>query len=439
MFNAALRQRLATIEAENARHQALTDALGRSMATIDFTPDGTVIGANERFLALMGYRADELVGRHHRVLCDAAYAASPEYREFWARLGRGEFQQGKCLRVRHDGQPLWLEATYTPVFGADGRVERIVKLATDITAREDEAARMRSLIEALQRSMAVIEFDMNGRVLDANANFLSTMGYTLEEVRGQSHQRFCTPEYVASADYRQLWAQLQRGEFFSGQCQRVTKRGETVWMEATYNPIAGADGKPARVVKFAADITQRVRQHDAEMRSASAAYDITLETEQLSSQGEEVIHETVAKMRALSESVRDASTEVQDLGAQSAQITSIVRTIKEIADQTNLLALNAAIEAARAGEQGRGFAVVADEVRKLAERTTSSTTEIAGMVAHIQDGTTKVMERMAASLRDVEQGVALANDAGAAIEQMRSGARRVLEVVSAFSDTLKRD
>jgi methyl-accepting chemotaxis protein len=411
-------------------------ALKRNMAVIEFAMDGVILEANANFCAVVGYTEQEIRGMHHSALCDEEYARSPEYQQFWSRLRQGEAFRGKYRRIAKSGATLWLEATYSPVAGPGGQVEKVIKIASDVTQQVREAEYLRNLVAALDRSMAVIEFDMQGNVIEANANFLEVMGYRAEEIKGVHHRKFCRQEYAASPAYREFWDRLNRGDYFTGQHERVAKDGHAVWLEASYNPVNDEHGKPYRVIKFAADITQKVLRQQAESQSARMAYDISLETEQVSSNGEQIILQATDKMRALSEQVQASSQQVQSLGEQTQQITSIVNTIKEIADQTNLLALNAAIEAARAGESGRGFAVVADEVRKLAERTSGSTTEITKMIESIQAGSKAVIDSMTRSKAGVEEGVDLANGAGAAIHQIRAGARKVVDAVQQFTETL---
>jgi methyl-accepting chemotaxis protein len=406
------------------------------MAVIEFSLEGNILSANNNFCQVMGYTQNEITDRHHSTLCDSTYVNSQEYKKFWNRLRSGESFSGKFSRRSKHGKIIWLEATYFPVSDNAGKVAKVIKIASDITSHHNDMLYNQNLIAALNRSMAVIEFDMQGNVVQANHNFLHVMGYSLQEIQGLHHSKFCTSDYTSSTAYQQFWSRLNSGEFFTGQYERIGKNGQTIWLEATYNPVNDENGKPYRVIKFAADITVRVLQHQAEQHSAQTAYEISLETERLSSNGESVILQAIEKMHALSGSVGESSQQVQQLGEKTSQITSIVNTIREIADQTNLLALNAAIEAARAGESGRGFAVVADEVRKLSERTSSSTTKISEMIVNIQTESRTVMGCMASSLAEVEQGVQLANDAGAAIHQIREGARKVVQVVQAFSSTV---
>jgi len=431
-----LKRQLADTQEELQHLKDLVDALNKTTAVIEFNADGTILEANEPFCQAMGYQVGEIRGAHHRQFCPPEFANSAEYGQFWSRLRQGESFSGRFKRRHRNGDTAWLEATYFPVRNASGQISRVVKIASDITERINEALHTRSLVSALSRSMAVIEFDLDGKVLDANANFLNTMGYRLDEIVGRSHSQLCRNDYAASADYQQFWTKLRAGHFYSGQCERVAKNGDTIWLEATYNPVLDDDGKVYRVIKFATDISQRVKHHQAELRSAQTAFEISQETQNLSANGEQVIWQAIDKMHRLSDQVRSSTGQIEKLGDQTRQITSIVNTIKDIADQTNLLALNAAIEAARAGENGRGFAVVADEVRKLAERTSNSTAEIAHTIDAIQADTHAMIDHMNGSLTEVEEGTHLANEAGAAIKQIREGAQRVVEVVSEFSATL---
>ncbi len=435
MFNSSklLKTQLTETKNELQPLKDVFEALNRTMAMVEFSLDGIILAANMNFSNVMGYSQSEILGQPHRLLCESHYVNSQEYRQFWSRLRQGESFNGKFKRINKNGGTVWLEATYFPVTDISGKITKVIKIANDITAYHNQSIYKENLVGALNRSMAVIEFDMHGNVLHANQNFLDVLGYTLSDLAGQHHSKFCRPDYVKSLEYNQFWNRLNNGEFFAGQYERIAKNGRTVWLEANYNPVNDENGRPYRVIKFAADITERMLRHQAEQRSAEIAYNISLETEQLSSSGENVIMQAIDKMHSLSNSVGNSSEQVQRLGNKTEQITSIVKTIREIADQTNLLALNAAIEAARAGESGRGFAVVADEVRKLSERTSSSTREISKMIENIQADSQSVINSMQDILTEVEQGALLANNAGAAIQQIRDGAKKVVGVVHEFS------
>lgn len=240
----------------------------------------------------------------------------------------------------------------------------MIKFASDITERVERDQERNGVINAIHRSMAVIEFNCDGEVITANDNFLQVMGYTLADIEGQHHRMFCDPEEANNPEYQGFWEALNRGEFSSGQFKRLNSQGKTVWLEATYNPVYDSENRLKKVVKIAVDITDKVEQQASESKAVQMAYQIAQETDVSSRDGSAVVESTVEVIDKIVEESRHASEFIHSLNHQSDQISAIVNTIGSIADQTNLLALNAAIEAARAGEQGRGFAVVADEAHR---------------------------------------------------------------------------
>ncbi|MBN6774114.1 PAS domain S-box protein [Pseudomonas granadensis] len=412
----------------------LLDAINRSMAVIEFDLEGVVMRANDNFLKTMGYTAEQAIGQPHRRFCTPEFGRSAQYTELWSRLKNGQFQSGTFERINSQGQPIWLEASYNPIKDAAGRVVKVVKYAMDVTAKVQQESEANAKLQAIDRAMAVIEFDLEGNVLTANQNFLTRMGYTLAELKGKHHRLFCTSELVNSGAYQDFWRRLNQGELFHGLFERVDKRGQTVWLEANYNPVYDAAGRLCKVVKFASDVTARVVQHEQDARSASAAYHISVATRKVAEQGTQVIQQAASEMREIAEDIAQSSNLIAQLGERSEQITAIVNTIRAIADQTNLLALNAAIEAARAGEQGRGFAVVADEVRLLAGRTSGSTAEISNMIGLIQSETRQAIKSMEGTRGRAAEGVELANQAGTVILQIRDGASEAVEAVSMFAN-----
>lgn len=246
---------LPTASHEAARTAALLNALEHVQAVIEFDLEGRVLRANRLFLGLMGYSADEVVGQHHRMFCPPEVTSSASYQALWEGLRAGQVREDVFLRVTKTGQQVWLQASYNPVRDGEGRTVGVVKLATDITAQRVQQAEFEGKIAAIHRVQAVIEFDLAGHILDANANFLNTFGYGRDEVLGQHHRMFCQPGFAASSEYANLWERLGRGEFFAGRFRRLSKDGTEIWLQASYNPILDATGKPYKVVKFAVDIT----------------------------------------------------------------------------------------------------------------------------------------------------------------------------------------
>jgi methyl-accepting chemotaxis protein len=420
------------------QQSSLLEAIDRSMAVIEFDLHGNVLSANENFAKTMGYRPEEAIGKSHKLFCPDEFSRSAEYSQLWTRLRAGEFVSATFLRITAKGQRVWLEASYNPVKDATGKVFKIVKYAMDVTAKIEAESEAKSKLAALDRAMAVIEFDLDGRILCANDNLTRLLGYSATEIVGKNHSILCPPELINSNEYADFWRRLNKGEFFSGQFKRISRQGNTLWLEASYNPVYDANGKLFKIVKFASDITERVERHERDAQSAAQAYHISVETQKVAEQGTEVIHQAASEMRQISSSIDDSSRIIAQLGERSEQITAIVNTIRSIAEQTNLLALNAAIEAARAGDQGRGFAVVADEVRQLAGRTSRSTAEISEMIGVIQSETQQAITSMDATRNNASKGVNLADQAGSAIVKISEGTNNAVNAVRMFAqDSLR--
>ena len=233
-------------------------AIGRAQAVIEFDLDGTIISANDLFLAAVGYSLAEIKGKHHSMFVASGERDSSAYREFWASLNRGEFQSAEYKRFGKGGKEVWILASYNPILDDTGKPFKVVKFASDVSAQKLKTADFEGQIEAIGKSQAVIEFDMEGMVLNANANFLGALGYSLGEIRGRHHSLFVPPDQRDSEAYRAFWANLKRGEFQSGEFRRLGKGGREVWIQASYNPIRDLNGKPYKVVKYAADTTAQV-------------------------------------------------------------------------------------------------------------------------------------------------------------------------------------
>jgi len=361
-------------------------AIARSQAVIDLDLDGTIVGANEALLQGMGYSLAEIVGKHHSMFVAPAERDSAAYREFWAALNRGEFRTGEFKRIGKDGREAWVLASYNPILDDSGKPFRVVVFASDITRQKLRTADLAGQIEAIGKSQAVIEFDMDGVILGANENFQKALGYTLSEIKGRHHSMFVPATDCDGAAYREFWARLKRGEFQSGEYKRIGKAGKEIWIQASYNPIRDVNGQPCKVVKYANDTTAQVIARMKGDKVRGMMEQVASGAEQLSSSVRE-ISEAMTKSRQTAatavERVEVADRQAQRLSTAAGSMSSIVELIGDITGQINLLALNATIESARAGDAGRGFAVVAAEVKNLANQAKQATDKIGSEIGNL--------------------------------------------------------
>lgn len=436
MFNARLKKQLQSQESELFELRQLRDGLNREMLTLSIDSAFKITTCNENFGAALGYAPERLLGRAMADIVPQYVSKLPCFHNFRAAVAAGKSITDDYRYLHADGSLVWIHAHWQPVIDPNGQLSHVACYATNITSRVEKASENASFIEALLRSTAVIEFDLSGHVLMANDQFLQVMGYNLGQAIGSHHRIFCKPEQASSQEYKDFWLTLNRGEFVAGRFERIDSRGQTVWLEATYNPVYDTEGNLRKVVKFATVVTDQVAREQEVSGAAQTAFEISQQTDVSAQRGAVVVNDTMHTMRKIAVDMQAASGGVEALGKQSLLISSIIQTISSIAQQTNLLALNAAIEAARAGEQGRGFAVVADEVRQLAGRTSTATEEIASVVLQNQKLVDETVAEMANSKSQAEQGLELATQAGQVIVEIQDGAKRVVDAVGRFATQL---
>lgn len=386
-------------------------AINKSQAVIEFDLQGNILHANDNFLQATGYTLPEVLHQHHRMFVDPAYAASPAYAEFWRRLGQGQAETGRYCRHAKGGREIWLQACYSPIYDSHGRPYKVVKYATDVTAQQEQEANAQGQLAAISKVQAIIEFALDGTILHANGLFLKTTGYTLAEIVGKHHRIFMPPSQAQSPAYRTFWEQLARGQHDAGQYQRIGKHGRAIWIEASYNPILDANGRPFKVVKYATDITQR---HTAALTLRGAVQEMGANAER-THQANRLAQDACAVAETGGGMMHDVVQTMEQIRSGALRISDIIGLMDSISFQTNILALNAAVEAARAGELGRGFAVVASEVRSLAERSATAAQEIKQLIL--------------SSNGQVTRGAELVQRAGETMEHIVQSSREVSSIL----------
>jgi methyl-accepting chemotaxis protein len=395
-------------------------AIERSQAMIEFNLDGTIVSANQIFLDAMGYSLDEVRGKHHSMFVMPADRNGAAYRDFWASLNRGEYQAAEYKRLGKGGKEVWILATYNPILDDHGTPIKIIKFASDVTEQKLRTANFSGQIDAIGKSQAVIEFNLDGIVLNANQNFLSVMGYALSEIQGRHHSMF-VPEGERGTDaYQDFWSSLRRGDYQTAEYQRIGKNGKQVWIQASYNPIFDLNGAPYKVVKYASDVTAQVIARMKSERVRDMMESVAAGAEELNASVRE-ISEAMTKSRETAMTavgkVELADGQAQRLAAAAQAMSGIVELIGNITGQINLLALNATIESARAGEAGRGFAVVASEVKNLATQAKQATDRISSEIGSLNGISGDVVDALNAIKSEIQNVSEYVTATAAAVEE----------------------
>ncbi len=438
--------------------KAVLAAIKTSQAIIEFMPDGTILTANENFLRAMGYRLEEIKGKHHSLFVEPSEAAGADYKQLWSNLRAGQFQSAEYRRLGKGGKHVWIQASYNPVLGAGGKVQKVVKFATDITAAKLQNADLAGQIAAIGKSNAVIEFNLDGTIITANANFLNAIGYSLQDIVNKHHSMFVDPQEARGPEYAEFWETLRSGQFQAGEFRRIGRGNKEIWLQASYNPINDMSGKPFKVVKYASDITatvhDRVRRTEAQRlinleleeisrlvesanqlstngagastQTSANVQAVASGSEELAASVGEISRQVVHALKITDEAVKEAertNAVVSGLSQAAQKIGAVVEMINNIAGQTNLLALNATIEAARAGEAGRGFAVVAAEVKQLADQTAKATSEIGAQISSVQATTDEAVRAISSISSTIGQINSISSSIASAVEEQSSVTR----------------
>ena len=463
--------------------KATLEAVSRSHAAIEFKPDGTILTANQNFLTVMGYSLEEIKGRHHGMFVEPNYRNSAEYGEFWQKLQRGEYQSAEYKRVAKGGKEVWIQASYNPVFDAQGRVLKVVKFATETTRQKLHFADLNGQIAAIGKAQAVIQFELDGTIITANENFLAVLGYTLDEIKGHHHSMFVDAATRSSGEYAEFWRSLARGQYQAAQYKRLAKGGKEIWIQASYNPIFDMNGKPFKIVKFATDITSQielmanvrklidenvgaidgaVKNAEEQATSASSAAaqssanvnSVATGAEELTASIREISESMNKSLSAVNGTVNHATAadqSAQKLGSATKSMGAIVGIIQDIASQINLLALNATIESARAGDAGKGFAVGANEIKNLARQASDATdqinkeisdvqlvsAEVIGALRQIQDSVVHVKDFVSGTASAVEEQSAVTRDISANMQSAASAVNSIAANIVSISDAIK--
>lgn len=434
--NKQLIEENARLRKELEAYKTVQGELREEMLFIELSPEGKIQGCNGLCEEATGFQLDDINGKLFESLLPQNSLKKQDTQNMLKAIKNHKHWHGAVNFLNAKGDEMWVRGIVQPVDNADGKVAYIAFYMVEQTRNITLSNELMDMISALHRSSAVIEFKLDGTIITANDNFLAGMGYSLEQIVGKHHRIFCKEEEAASADYKQFWKDLADGKITSGRFERVDSHGNSVWLEASYNPIRNEEGVAYKVAKFATVITEQMEREFAISEAANVAFNISENTGEQAKKGSEILDSTERTMNELAQRMGEASSGIKDLDEQSQKVADLVKSISGIADQTNLLALNAAIEAARAGDQGRGFAVVADEVRQLASNTSSATEEIVNVVNENRKLTENAVQLIEAGQEKAREALEYSTESGKAMSEIQVGANEVVNAIGQFTKRL---
>jgi methyl-accepting chemotaxis protein len=412
----------------NANFSGQIDAIGKSQAVIEFSLDGTILAANDNFLGALGYRLDEIKGKHHSLFVEESYRQSAEYREFWAKLNRGEFLSDEYKRLGKGGREVWIQASYNPIRDLNGKPFKVVKFATDVTQQKQVYANFSGQIDAIGKSQAVIEFALDGTILTANDNFLGVLGYRLDEIKGKHHSIFVEESYRQSAEYREFWAKLNRGEFLSDEFKRLSKSGQEVWIQASYNPIRDLNGKAFKIIKYATHVTAQVnlRKQAAllEQREREAAMELQTKvnslltvvaaaaqgdlTQPISVAGDDALGQMAMGLAQLLADLRKSISSIgqtaMGVASSSEELSAISQQLTNSSQDASLQATNASIGSDQVSANVSIVAASSEEMLASIREISKSATEaarVARTAVSMADETNRTISKLGISSQEI--------------------------------------
>ena len=397
-------------------YRGQVEALGKSQGVIEFNLDGTIITANDNFLAVVGYTLEEIQGQHHSMFADAAYKNSAEYQQFWKNLNDGKFDAGEYKRIGKGGKEVWIQASYNPIFDQSGKPYKVVKYASDVTEQKLAAADSVGQLEAIDKSQGVIEFNMDGTVRTANQNFLNVIGYSLDEIRGQHHSMFVLPEYRSSAEYTKFWADLNRGEYQAAEYERVGKGGKEIWIQASYNPIFDMNGTPFKVVKYATDTTEQKLQNRAQ---------------------ESIVAETLQLFSALSNGDLDCGITKNYEGVFDQLKRDANKTVAKLREVVGSIHQATSSVSTGAGELSEGNANLSQRTEEQAsslEETASSMEQITSTVVQNADNAKQANQLATQAREQAETGGSVVSNAVNAMNEINDSSKKISDIIGVIDE-----